>query len=233
MTRLRAAFCLTAAATLLFLSAGSALAGELQLTIAGGRVTLIADNVPLRTILTEWARIGETKIVNGEKLTGGPVTLRLVNVPEAQALDTLLRSASGYMAAPRAAGNAGPSQFDRILILASSRPTQTGPPPSNTFQNMNRPFQVPPPMIQPVEADDDQEADEEDTPPNAAPQPNMGLQPTPGFQPVPVQPGVLPPGVQQPPVGQVTAPVTLPRPGLIPPPQPQPQIPQSPNRPIP
>ena len=35
-----------------------------------GRVTLIADNVPLRQILPEWARVGQTKIVNGDKLSG-------------------------------------------------------------------------------------------------------------------------------------------------------------------
>ena len=33
-----------------------AFAGELKLTMQDGRVTLIADNVPLRQILQEWAR---------------------------------------------------------------------------------------------------------------------------------------------------------------------------------
>ena len=33
-----------------------ALAGELKLTIANGRVTLIAQDVPVREILAEWAR---------------------------------------------------------------------------------------------------------------------------------------------------------------------------------
>ena len=111
MTRLRCVLCALTAATLLFLSASTVAAGELQLTIANGRVTLVADNVPLKTILSEWARIGQTRIVNAEKLTGAPLTLRLLDVPEAQALDIVLRSASGYLAAPRPAGIAGSSQY--------------------------------------------------------------------------------------------------------------------------
>ena len=43
-------------------------------------------------------------------------------MPEAQALDTILRSAAGYVMAPRMAGAPGASVYDRILILATSRP---------------------------------------------------------------------------------------------------------------
>ena len=105
--------------------------GDLKLTIGEGRVTLIADSVPVRTILQEWARLGQSQIVNGEKVMGGPVTLRLIDVPEAEALDVVLRSASGYLAAPRPMQMANASQFDRIVILATSRPTTsaTGPTP--------------------------------------------------------------------------------------------------------
>ena len=42
--------------------AGTAEAGELNLTIANGRVTLIAHDVTVRQILDEWARVGQTKI---------------------------------------------------------------------------------------------------------------------------------------------------------------------------
>lgn len=222
MTKLRCVFCALAAATLFFLSAAAAGAGELHLSIANGRVTLTADNVPVRTILAEWARVGQTKIVNAEKLGGAPVTLKLVDVPERQALDTILRSAAGYMAAPRAPGAAGASQYDRILILASSRPTTTGtvPPPSAGFPGPPR-FQAPPPMVQPpLEPDADDQANDETAPP--PPQPVMTQ---PGYLPSP--PGVNPaipapiiPG-QQPQPGQVTAPVvTSPRPGQLPPPPP-------------
>ena len=69
--------------------------------MANGRVTLIAHDVTVREILAEWARVGQARIVNGEKLTGGPVTIELTDVPEARALDTVLRSAAGYVMAPR------------------------------------------------------------------------------------------------------------------------------------
>jgi hypothetical protein len=233
---MRCALCALTAATFLVGSATIARAGELQLTIANGRVTLVADSVPLRTILSEWARIGQTKIVNAEKLTGAPLTLRLHEVPEAQALDIVLRSASGYLAAPRPAGNAGASQYDRVVILASSRPT-AGPAPTNTsLPNANPRFQAPPPMIQPVD-DDENEAEVNDEAPARVLPP--GFQSQPGM---PVQ--VAPPGTQltpqqmqqiqqmqvQPQPGQVFAPVTSPRPGPVPIPQ---QPPQDPNKPIP
>ena len=68
-----------------------------------GRVSLSARDATVRQILTEWARVGQTQIVNVERIAGGPITIEFTNVPEAEALDMLLRSVSGYMAAPRAA----------------------------------------------------------------------------------------------------------------------------------
>jgi type II secretory pathway component GspD/PulD (secretin) len=90
-----------AALAIAFLTAAAATAsaGELKLTIGNGLVTLVAKDVTIREILAEWARVGQTRIVNADKLTGGPVTLELTNVPEAQALDTVLRSAAGYVMA--------------------------------------------------------------------------------------------------------------------------------------
>ena len=41
-------------------------------------------------------------IVNVERITGGPITLKLDDVPEKQALDIILRTIPGYMALPRA-----------------------------------------------------------------------------------------------------------------------------------
>src|SRR5262245_39549284 len=118
--------------------AASASAGELKLTMQDGRVTLIAENVPLRQILQEWARIGQTTILNADKLAGPAMTLQLVDTPEREALDILLRSAAGYIAAPRAVMVANAATYDRITILATSHaPTGTqavaaAPPP--TFQ---------------------------------------------------------------------------------------------------
>src|SRR5688500_10682941 len=69
----------------------------LRLSIQDGRVTLHAQNVPVRTILAEWARIGGTKVVNGEQIAGAPVSLDLKGVPEREVLDILLRNVSGYV----------------------------------------------------------------------------------------------------------------------------------------
>ena len=253
MTTIRGLFCATAAAALLLMGASNASAQNLQLAIANGRVTLVADNVPVRQILAEWSRIGNTQMVNADKLSGAPVTLRLNDVPEAQALDVVLRSASGYMAAPRAAGQAGASRYDRVLILATSRPTTTGPPPA--FSNSQPRFQPqPPPMVLPQPAEqaeqeevaDDQDVSSEEMAPNTMP----GFAPQPGALPgqfSPNAPGFMPPTpatVQMPmPQGQVNAPVTAPRPGLLPQPagsqqqrlscrRPVPP-PQNPTRPIP
>ena len=87
-----------------------------------GRVTIRAQDTLIRDILAEWGRVGNTAIIDANELTDETVTLELVDVTEAQALRTLLRGASGYMAAPRAAMNDGASRFDRILILATSKP---------------------------------------------------------------------------------------------------------------
>ncbi len=73
----------------------------LKLSFQDGRVSVDATAVPVRTILTEWGKVGGTKIVGAERITGAPMTVKLVNVTEAQALETILRSVAGYMAAPR------------------------------------------------------------------------------------------------------------------------------------
>ena len=192
--------------------AGTAEAGDLNLTIANGRVTLIAHDVTVRQILDEWARVGQTKIVNGDKLLGAPLTIELRDVPEATALETVLRSAAGYVVAPRMAGSVGPSFYDRILILPTSRPPAvTAAPPSPQF---NRP---PPPQTMPVVENNDDEPAPTPPPPVA----NPAGQPFPGPAP---QPGAQQPGAQAP----VT---TLPRPGMLPPAPATPGNPYQPNQP--
>ncbi len=49
----------------------------LQLEIRGGLVTLHAQNVPVRTILSEWSRLGGAKIIGGDRVAGSPLTLDL------------------------------------------------------------------------------------------------------------------------------------------------------------
>jgi hypothetical protein len=101
-------------------SAPAAFAGGLTLSIHDGLVSIDAQDVTLRQILTEWQRVGKTRIVNGERVTGGPISLKFEAVPEKQALDIILRSIPGYMAVPRATLAADASLYDRILIMPTT-----------------------------------------------------------------------------------------------------------------
>jgi hypothetical protein len=185
---------------LIIAPASTATAGELRMSIANGRVTIVAQDVPLRQILDEWGRVGQTRVVGAERLTGPTVTLELHDVPEGRALETLLRTASGYIAKPRS-GAPGASLYDRILIMPASRPpaVTAAPPP---FIN---PRQQPQVIMPNVIADDDDGEPTGIMPPGAVPMPQQ----YPG-QP-PMQPG-MEPGVQPMP--------TLSRPGMLPPPAP-------------
>jgi len=214
-----------AGGALFLVLAASTASAEVQLSIQNGRVTLVATNATVRQILTEWARVGQTKIVNVERIPGGPLTLQLTNVPEQEALDILLRSVTGYMAAPRPVAAANLSHYDRILVLATAatprvpvaavptpvqRPSFPQPTPDD---NDDQPSIVQPPrgplfptvqLGQPVN-----------------PQQGAGASATPGAIP-PLQPTALPPGatafeVQN---GRVVvtpspSPVGTPRPGMV------------------
>jgi hypothetical protein len=150
------------------LSAAPALA-DVQLSINAGRVTISAKNATIAQILAEWARVGQTKIVNAERIPGGPITLELANVSEREALQVLLRSVSGYVAAPRAESVANASQFDRIMVMPTSspaRPAAPGPAASAVPVFQQPQFTVPPPRV-----DDDDDADPP-VPPNGVVPPN-------------------------------------------------------------
>jgi len=129
----------------------SAFAGELRLTFQNGRVMLLARDVPLRQILAEWERVGGTRIVNRDGVPGSLLTLDLVDVPEAHALATLLRTVAGYLATARTEPSEAPSQFARIIIMpgASSpavasltregaQPSVTTPPAGSERPQMQR-----------------------------------------------------------------------------------------------
>ena len=108
-------------------------AEELELTIRGGRVTLVATDARVGDVLAAWSRVGGTRFVDAEALGGEVVTLHMVDVAEAEALDVLLRPAAGYIAASRSPGAAGGSRYDRVKVLAerpssppAARPAATG-----------------------------------------------------------------------------------------------------------
>ena len=143
-------------------AAGSAAAGDLRLAIRNGRVNLTADQVPARQILAEWARVGQTRIVNGDRVTGPPLTLQLTDVPEREALDIILRAASGYMAVARPGGNIALSMFDRILVMPSSSGASLAQAPPAPPRMPNAPDMPPPidPALQPADEDEGAPSDQ-------------------------------------------------------------------------
>ncbi len=217
----------------LWLGAGSAAYADVQVQMQNGHVSVIAKDATLRQILTEWARVGQT--------------LELRDVPEERALEILLRTLSGYMAAPRPAQAPNLSRFDRIVVMptvAAARQPATAStssaPPVPVFQ--------PPPMPMPQPAEDDDPA----TPPgpnsgpprpvfSTFPQPQVvnpnaapGNFPQPGFVPPPgMAMPVVPTSAQPPttPAGVPTVTGGVPVPGMIVPAPQQPGQPTNPNQP--
>ncbi len=222
-----------------------AAAQALKLVFNEGRVSLDATGVPVRTIFAEWGKLGGTKVIGAERITGSPLTLKLEDVPESQALEIVLRSVAGYMAAPRSASAAaGASQFDRILVLATSAapaPAARRPTPAPSAGPANRRLVPPRQPARQVESDEEEEPEEEEdpNPPNApvftfpGQQNGAGGQQPPFFQNAP--PGVGQPTITVDPntgapqsitINPVTNPgsvptIGVPRPGMIAAPPPQ------------
>jgi hypothetical protein len=234
------------------LAAWPASAQQVKLSFNDGLVSLDVAAVPVRTILAEWSKLGGTKVIGGERVTGAPLTLKLVNVPESQALEIVLRSVAGYMAAPRSASAAGSSMYDRILVLATSSapaPAAGRPaPPQPTNQPNNGRF------VRPQPAQSDEQDEPEDDPDPNPPNPPAFTFPPPGQAGGYAQPGMLsnpPPGIGQPTITinpNTGAPQSItinpstpssrpgttfgtPTPGMITAPPPQQQQPGTPVRP--
>ena len=213
MTRLPASIMAVALAACLAVPATAS--ADVQITMHDGRVTLKATNATVREILAEWAKVGQARIVNGERLTGTPLNIELTDVTEGQALDVLLRTVAGYMAAPRPTPVPNGSRFDRILILPTSTPPPrpAAAPPTPSFP------QPPPPQFSPPPIPDDDDDDQRGLPGpgqrgpvfNTFPQPvppGQAVQPMPAgappnfpFNSAPgrnVPPGTTTPGAQMP-----------------------------------
>src|SRR5262245_20007153 len=226
------------AGALVTVAAVAAAQAPLQLQISNGRVTLHAQNVPVRAILAEWSKVGGAKIINGEGVAGAPLTLALEGVPERQALDIILRGVSGYVLAARQPGVAGTSMYDRIMILPTSAAPRNPPPAlAGTPAGVIRP--VMPRQSDDADANDDQDAAQghDGVPlgrPVPIPRPVVGPIPRPVVGGLPGGPPIAPPVAvvpdgepqQQPPLVVTPAnPFGLPagsstRPGVIaPPPQ--------------
>jgi len=113
-------------------------AETVQLSVRDGRVSLVATNATPSQIFEAWSKAGGILVVNAERMPSTPITLRLENVPEEQALDTTLRPVAVYLARRRAVNDPSTSVFDRILILATPagpRLAATAPAPSPARPN--------------------------------------------------------------------------------------------------
>lgn len=216
---------------LCFVVAAPAAGQQLKLSFGeGGLVSLDATSVPVRQILNEWAKVGGTKVIGVDRVAGSPLTLKLIDVPEAQALEIILRSVAGYMAAPRSTGT-GASRYDRILVMAtSSAPAPTAAGPTNGMAGRGQPSPQQPYLTQGTQRfvpgrqtspePDDNDADDE---PDQNP-------PNPPVFTFPQQPGQVQPGVFNgaAPSGQpmiVNPPINMPQPGGV---QPNPASPNYP-----
>lgn len=114
----------------LMLSRGPVSAEEqLKFTLKDARITIVAQNVTLQEILAEWTRVGQTEFVGADTLRDQRVTAQLFEVPEAHALEVLLRSTAGYLARYRTGRSDSASSFDRVRIVAR---TESSTPPRST-----------------------------------------------------------------------------------------------------
>jgi len=193
---------------LLTASAAPGAAAEVKLSLHDGRVSIAATDATVRQILAEWARVGQIRLVNADRVPGGPLTLQLTDIAEKQALEILLRSASGYMASARPVASATLSQFDRIIVMPPSSAPRVAAAPAPVLQ---RP-QTAPPQIQ-DNGDDDR----------AVPDVNA-----PVFSAFPQPRPIGPPQVATPDVPPADLPQTIPQPGIAGDPPTPSSVPNSP-----
>ena len=105
---------------------------RLEPTFNNGKVTLIAQGVTVREIMAEWARRCGCLVQGTDRLTGGSaLPMQFEDQPEAAVLESLLRSAGGYLLGPRPPGSAGASIYGSVSVFPVSRgiaaPTYASP----------------------------------------------------------------------------------------------------------
>jgi len=202
-----------------FLATVEPVRADVRVTMHDGLVTIVARDATVRQILAEWARVGQTTIVNADRIAGGPQNIELSEVPEKQALDIILRSVNGYLAAPRATLDPNASRFDRVVVLpATAQPrsltASSAPPPALPQPR----FQLPP---APQDIIDQVNSNLPVDPNQRQPVVNQFTPPIPAVQPDGVRPAA--------PFAAPTAPVGTAAPGMVlPPPAPAPGQPARP-----
>jgi hypothetical protein len=206
-------------------------AGQLRMEFRDGTVSISAVEVPLSQVLSEWARLGQTRIVNLEKVSGAPLTVELANVPEKQALEVLLRNVPGYLVAARTVPTGGGSQFDRIVVMPGTIP------PAQPAMRAAAPPPQPPPMPQApippmggIVEDQDQPVQDAAEQPVPAEEQQPQLLAQPGIQPGPPVASGQPADGEEQPQQQPGGPGAAPVQGVIIAPQPG-QLPVPPRKP--
>jgi hypothetical protein len=154
----------------------AASARKLQLSFDKGHVNLVAQNVTLREILSEWQRQNGCQFVNADKLTGGPVSFEFGQEAEIHVIEALLRGVAGYIVAPRADTAQTGSICGSVFILPTSRPTTTS---SSYTPTVSSPLSAP--LMQPGSPDDE-------IPPVMPPMGPQQIRPGPGQQMPPINP---------------------------------------------
>jgi hypothetical protein len=171
---------------------------KLQLSVKDGLVTLVAQNVTVRDIMTEWQRRTGCQFVNAEKLPSSLVTLDFPDRPELEVIGALLRDSAGttpgsgygYIVAPKREASDTESLCGAVYILPTSHPTTSASYVPTGSAPMAAPLITPGspddeiPPVTPVQAPG--------MPPQVQPRPGM---PIPGQQ----QPAQQNPGTTQPP----------------------------------
>jgi hypothetical protein len=196
------------------------------ISIRDGRASVRARNASVSDVLAEWSRAGGTTIVNGEQLSGAHLTLDLVDVPEAQALDIVLRPAAGYVARKRPVALATASTFDRVVVLARSVvvvPEQR-PIPQPSPRIVPQPSEPREPFYERLIGPDGLPVpdDDQDTVPPPPRDRGQAPAPSPTAAPATASPASAPP--------RSAVPAGVPVPGMMVPPPPAPSSPPQPQR---
>jgi hypothetical protein len=95
-----------------------------------GTVSLKAANVTVREVLALWAQQCGCYVVNADQLTGDPIAIpvEFTRAPQGSVLESLLRSAAGYVLTPRRPDAVTASNYETIYILATSSPVASTTP---------------------------------------------------------------------------------------------------------
>ena len=162
------------ATALVTFAALPAAAQSVKVSFKGGKVDLSAENATVRAILTEWGRVGGTRLVNAERIAGPPITVEFKDTYEQQVLESLLRGVAGYMVGQRGTSGAPTSSgIDRIVILATSN----APRPAPVTPAVSRPPGPQPLRRLPAPVDENQDNDSDNDPANVNGNPNPGPRP--------------------------------------------------------